>query len=32
MYSVSSNIENTNENDIRLELDSKSFEWSNLIE
>jgi hypothetical protein len=26
MYSVSSNIENTNENDIRLELDSKSFE------
>ncbi len=33
MYLVSSNIENTNEkNEIRLILNSKSFEWSNLIE
>ncbi len=32
MYSMSSNIENTNENDIRLNLNSESFEWSNLIE
>jgi hypothetical protein len=32
MYSMSSDIENTNENDIRLKLDSESFKWSNLIE
>jgi hypothetical protein len=32
MYSMSSDIENMNENDTRLNLNSKSFEWSNLIE
>ncbi len=32
MYFVSLNIENTNENEIRLKLNSKSFEWLNLIE
>jgi hypothetical protein len=32
MYSIPSEIENTNENDIRLKLNSESFEWSNLIE
>ncbi len=33
MYSASSDIENeSNENDVRLALNSNSFEWSNLIE
>jgi L-lactate utilization protein LutC len=32
MYSVSSDIENTNEKDIRLKLNLESFEWSNLSE
>jgi hypothetical protein len=33
MYSKSSDVENTNdENEIRLNLNSDSFEWSELIE